>query len=48
MEIGWERREKGERNADYSEENCRNTKIVSATSVHLLNEKWIHTKPVSN
>lgn len=48
METGWEGRERGEGNADYSEESCRNAKILSAVSIHLLNEKWIHTKPIYN
>lgn len=48
MEIGREGRERGVGNADYSEESCWNAKILSAISIHLLNEKLIHTKPIYN
>lgn len=48
MEIGWEGGERREGNADYSEESCRNAKILSAIAVNLLNEKWTHTKHIYN
>lgn len=47
METGWEGKERGEGNADYSEESW-NAKILSAVPIHLLNEKWIQTKPICN
>lgn len=48
MEIGWEGGERREGNADSSEESCRNAKVLPAIAIHLLNEKWIHTKRTYN